>query len=304
MNPITVAAADIGSNAIRFLVVQFTHDQRAVVLHQSREALRLGHDVFLTGSISPASEDRTVAAMSAFGQLLRTHAVNGHRVVATSALRESSNGSEVIDAVRARTGIHIELIDGLEEARLAFVAIRSRLQLGEDPWVLADLGGGSLELSRVSQNGITDTISLPIGAVRLIETVGAEAAIADYEQRLVSFESALAGAAALRQPLMGMIATGGSADALARVTGVGVDKQGVYRLPLRAVRDAAERLAATPVAERGRKFGLQADRADVILPAALVYQRVAELAGADHIVVPNVGVKEGIVLDLLANSGS
>jgi exopolyphosphatase/guanosine-5'-triphosphate,3'-diphosphate pyrophosphatase len=304
MNPITLAAADIGSNAIRFLIMQFTHNQRAHVLHQSRESLRLGHDVFLTGSISPASEDRTVAVMTAFAKLLRRHAVNAYRAVATSALRESSNGGAVIDAVRTRSGIEIELIDGLEEARLAFVAIRSRLQLAEEPWALADLGGGSLEISRVNRNGISDTVSLPIGAVRLIESVGAGAGISDYEQRIGSFESRLAGAAALQQPLMGMIATGGSADALVRVTGVGVDKQGVSRLPRRTVREAAERLAGTPVADRGRKFGLQADRADVILPAALVYGRVAELVGADHIVVPNVGVKEGIVLDLLATSGS
>jgi exopolyphosphatase/guanosine-5'-triphosphate,3'-diphosphate pyrophosphatase len=284
---------------MRFLAVEFASEHDWRVLHQVRVPVRLGHDVFITGAISVPTISRTVAAFEAFAEQLRALGIGRYRAVATSALRESSNGADVIAEVLDRTGIAIELIDGAEEARLAFYAIRARVRLAEDPWLLADLGGGSLELSLVNAASISETVSLPLGAVRILEAVGADASLADFRQKIAENEEQLIASEPLRAHTVGMIATGGSADAIARLLAAPIDERGVATMPRSALRQAATEVAATPVAERMRKFELQPDRADVILPAMLLYERVAELAGADHIVVPGVGVKEGVLIDLL-----
>lgn len=283
-----IAGIDIGSNAIRFILVEFVSGEDWRVLQQTRTALRLGHDVFQTGAVSSDSIQILAQAMSDAAVAMRSAGCSLYRAVATSALRESTNGSEVIAAVRQQSGIEIETISGDEEARLVYTAIHDRLDLTETPELLVDLGGGSLELSRIDRTGIYDTESFRIGAVRLVE------AHQSVEQMLQILDSSKV----LATPFELMVATGGNMEALALIANARRNNRGVSELRPRDLESAIEQLSGLTAEQRQQRWRLDPDRADVILPAALVYREVARRAKAERIVVPNVGVKEGIVLGL------
>ena len=179
----------------------------------------------------------------------------------------------------------------------------------EGRWLLVDLGGGSLEVSVVGDGHVEWSDSHPVGTVRLLdeleelekEAEESEARESERVRRLVERH-----AGGIRVPslddegLAGLLATGGNIEALADLAGATPDSRGVSRLPVEALREARARLASLSARERVTRLGMREDRADVILPAAHVYGHVAERAGAAVIVVPNVGVKEGVLLDVVA----
>lgn len=298
--PFRVAAIDVGSNAIRFVVGEFVDPGTWTELDVQRVPVRLGHDVFLTGRLDPEAMRAAVEAMSFFRRSIDTLGVPRYRAVATSAVRESRNGGELVDRIRRESGIQLETITGSEEARLVWIAVRHRVDLGDARWMTVDLGGGSLEISEVSRDGIHWSESHTMGTVRMLEELGDQhgdaAAVRALMEEYVG---------TLRIPdhvngadTAGLLATGGNIEALAKLADCGTDDQGVSRLPLEALRETIRELGAMTVAERIDRLGLRQDRADVIHPAGLLYERVAVLTGVDEIHVPHVGVKEGVLLDL------
>jgi exopolyphosphatase / guanosine-5'-triphosphate,3'-diphosphate pyrophosphatase len=216
-------------------------------------------------------------------------------------VRESRNGGEFVERVRRESGIHLETISGSQECRLVWKAVRERLPLGEDRWFLVDLGGGSVEVSVVDRDGILVSESHTLGSVRLLQAFRDEVAAGrGYRELLERYVHMLKIPAAMAQwRPVGAIATGGNIEALAKLAKAPVDDRGVARLPLRDLRSVLARLEALDYEARIRDLGLREDRADVIVPAAVVYERVAELVEADAILVPGVGVREGLLLDLV-----
>lgn len=299
--PMRVAAIDVGSNAIRFSAAEFIDSQHWVDLEVQRLPIRLGHQTFVTGNLDQRTMSATVEAMATFRRSLDTLGIPRYRAVATSAVRESRNGGELVSQIRRECGIQLETITGTEEARLVWTAIRSRVELGKDRWLSMDLGGGSLEISLISEKGIHWTESHTMGTVRLLEDLGGGDVDPKHFRRLLGEY-----AGTLRIPdridqstIKGVIATGGNIEALAALAGCVPDERGVSRLPMAELRRLIKLLSRMPVAERIETLGLREDRADVILPAAMIYGRVAGLGGADEIMVPHVGVKEGVLLDLI-----
>ncbi|HEX6558616.1 MAG TPA: hypothetical protein VF021_04120 [Longimicrobiales bacterium] len=296
--PVRIAAVDIGSNAIRFLAVEFSEPRHYHVLAQRRLALRLGHDVFAKGVIGPQSCAALLDALAQFTHTMDDLHAQHRRVVATSAVRDSRNGAEFVGRARNEVATEIDVVSGEEEARLVYTAIRHRVPLRREKWLLVDLGGGSLEISLIDASRIYASETHRLGAVRLLEETtngGTEDVRRHVQQRTeVLRQSALLGASHGK-----LIATGGNIEALAALAHVRRKRQGAARLPIGELTSLGERLAGLSCADRIRQLGLRPDRADVILPAALVYERVAALAHADSITVPYVGLKEGIVLDLL-----
>lgn len=298
--PFRVAAVDVGSNAIRFLAAEFVAPGRWIELEVQRVPVRLGHGVFLTGLLDPRAMAAAVEAMAAFRRSIDTFGIPRYRAVATSAVRESRNGGEFVDRVRRESGIQLETITGSEEARLVWVAVRNRIALAERPWVAVDLGGGSLEVSLVSAEGVEWAESHTMGTVRLLEDLGGASAdparfrdlATEYVHTLRLHDRVDA------TDLGGLLATGGNIEELARLAGAQPDDDGVSRLPLSELRRVIDDLGEVGVEERMQRWGLREDRADVILPAGLLYERVAVLVGVDEIVVPHVGVREGVVLDV------
>jgi len=285
--------------------VEVSESSTVRTLEELRIPVRLGHGAFLTGCLAAEAIDAAVEALASFSRRIADLDVTRHRAVATSAVRESRNGAEFVERVHKTTGIRIEPITGAEEARLVHLAVASRVALGRQKWLVADLGGGSVEVSVVDQEGIHRTESHGMGSVRLLEEL---AVTGDepgrFRRRLEEYTASLRDSRILRAKVGGFIATGGNIESLAKLAGAPTDRQGVASLPVSDLRALIDRLAALPYSRRVTELGLREDRADVILPAAMVYERIAMLAGADSVLVPNVGVKDGVVLDLVAQQAS
>jgi exopolyphosphatase/guanosine-5'-triphosphate,3'-diphosphate pyrophosphatase len=299
--PYRVGCVDAGSNAIRFLAAEFTGPTEFRSLAYQRVPVRLGHQVFLTGQLAPQAMEGAVAAFSSFRDQMEELDLHAFRAVATSATREAKNGQELVDRLKRETGIDLEMISGFEEARLVHLAVASRVDLSGGQWILTDLGGGSVEVSLVDDMGMLWSESHTMGSVRILEKLseatsdqsGFESLLSDYVSTL-----RIPSPAQYWSPA-GFVATGGNIEALAKLAGTSGHDDGMARLPTTDLRSAIDLLSRLPYLERISQLGLKEDRADVILPAAMVYHHLAKMAGAEEILVPGVGVKEGLLLDLV-----
>lgn len=304
--PLRLAAVDVGSNAIRFLAAEFRALGEYEVLEEERVAVRLGHDVFLTGRLAPDAVDAAVQAISRFRGRMEALGISHYRAVATSATREARNGAELVARVRREAGIELEMITGQEEARLVYLTVANRIPLGDDRWITVDVGGGSVEVSLVDSSGILWSESHVMGSVRLLEELSSAGDDPGRFQRLLREY-----AATLQIPIIaqhwkprGTIATGGNAEALARLAGFEATRGKVAAVPLGTLRGVVELLSKMSYKQRVEQLGLREDRADVILPAGMIYERVATVARADELLVPSVGLKDGILIDLAEDLAS
>jgi exopolyphosphatase/guanosine-5'-triphosphate,3'-diphosphate pyrophosphatase len=298
--PLRVACVDMGSNAIRFLAAEFGEGGEFTSLSAERRPVRLGHSVFLSGVLDSQAMDQAVAALVDFKGSMDAFKIRHYRAVATSAVRESKNGRGFVKRVNDETGLELEVISGSEEARLVHLAVAKRIPLGSRKWLLVDLGGGSVEVSLVDEHGAYWSESHTMGSVRLLEELtGAGADPGRFRRLLAEYISVLkVPAMADGQQVSGYIATGGNIEALAKLAGF-EDEIGVTRLPIDTLRSLIEQLARLSYRQRVDELGLRDDRADVILPAAMVYERLAELCNANEILVPHVGIKEGVLDDIV-----
>jgi exopolyphosphatase / guanosine-5'-triphosphate,3'-diphosphate pyrophosphatase len=299
--PLRVGGVDVGSNAIRFLAAEFTSPTEYRVLAERREPVRLGHGVFLNGRLAREAIEAAVEAIAGFRLQMHDLGIEHYRAVATSATRESRNGDEFVGRVRREAGLDLEVITGTEEARLVYEAVRAAVDFGTSKWLLVDLGGGSVEVSLVDDDAILWSESHTMGAVRLLEELNVSGDDPGRFQRLLEEY-----AATLRIPTIarqwnpaGLLATGGNIEALARLVGAEPGRGRVASIPLAQLRAAIAKLSALSYRQRVDELGLREDRADVILPAAMVYERVASLVGAKEILVPAVGLKDGVLVDLV-----
>src|SRR5256712_11761636 len=162
----TFAAIDIGSNSVRLKIARLAgHRLREIV--EDREVTRLGESVFRSGFLSPEAMENTIKVLRRFHRTVQREGADVVRVVATSALRDARNSRAFLEWVRSATGWKVEIISGLEEARLIHLGLVSSLRVNPSPVLMMDLGGGSCELTISTKSHIRDTVSLPLGAVRL-----------------------------------------------------------------------------------------------------------------------------------------
>jgi exopolyphosphatase/guanosine-5'-triphosphate,3'-diphosphate pyrophosphatase len=298
--PVRVACVDMGSNAIRFLAAEFTSELEYRTLVSERASVRLGHGVYLSGRLDAAAMDGAVAALASHRRQMDSLGIEHYRAVATSAVRESANSDEFVARVLDETGLRLEIISGSEEARLVHRAVARRIPLGNRMWLLVDLGGGSVEVSLVDQNGTYWSESHTMGSVRLLEELTDAGTDPGRFHRVLGEYISVLKVPAMPEGagVAGYIATGGNIETLAKLGGH-PDEMSVSRLPVATLRTIIERLAQLSFRERVDQLGLRDDRADVILPAAMVYERLAAISGADEILVPHVGIKEGVLFDLV-----
>jgi exopolyphosphatase / guanosine-5'-triphosphate,3'-diphosphate pyrophosphatase len=299
--PLRLAAIDIGSNAIRLLAAEFRDPVRHTRLDSARAAVRLGHDVFRIGKLSQLSMDRAIAALADFRSRLDGLDVSRYRAVATSAVRESSNGEEFAARALVEAGISMDQISGSDEAALVWLAVRHRIEMGSREWILIDVGGGSIEVSLATADKVISSESHPVGTVRLLEEMsGLDDDPESIRQFLERRSMTLRTASEIGEGRAeGVIATGGNAETLANLVGERSAGGGHQVLRLDRLESMIERLAKLDVNARMKRFGLRQDRADVILPAAILYHSLAKRLGSREIVVPAVGVSDGVLLDLL-----
>lgn len=296
-------AIDIGSNAIRGGVGQLNPDGELEMLCQDRVALRLGSEAFSGGRLSLTTIDKLVAAIAQLAELFKRFKAKSARIVATSALRETRNRHEVLAHVAAETGLHIELIDGIEEARLVHLAVTSKISLLEKRSVLLDIGGGSVEISLVRDGDILHSESFRMGTVRLLSLAGGEPErqvrllnrlVRQYSHRissdlLLEFQ---------QSPVDLFIGTGGNFESVLDVSRRVFKTKTTNEVKREQLEQIFLSLIALTPAQRTARFHLRPDRADVIVPALIVVREVMDLVGIKTLTVPKVGLREGVILDL------
>jgi exopolyphosphatase/guanosine-5'-triphosphate,3'-diphosphate pyrophosphatase len=295
------AAIDVGSNAVRLSVVEISAVGAVVDSEFHRWPVRLGADSFAHGGIGAARASALLAVFREIDAHLERLGVDAYRAVATSAVREANNGRALMTRVRRETGLVVEIIDGHEEGRLAREALAQALGGVPRGTLLVDLGGGSMQLRRA---GIGRARSLPFGTVRLLRrypalTLPLSAPATRAQLRLVERDLRRRLHAAV-SPLA--VGTGGNLDVLARLCPA---RDGFHpTIDTGRLAALARRIAATPPGERMRAFGLRHDRADVIVPAALVVLALSRIFGVRQLVVPGTGIRERMLRQLAEQSAT
>lgn len=283
-----LAAIDIGSNAIRFQVSTVLDNSTPVLfkkLEYIRFPLRLGHDVFATGKISPQSAAKFMKLMKAFKLLIELYEVQDYMFCATSAMREAENGQHLADEVLREFGITIQIIDGDREAELINRAIQSYLT--DKTYLHIDVGGGSTELNLYTGGNKIKTRSFRIGSVRILEHSDSPGAWQEMEQWIRSHLKKEYGKATA-------VGTGGNISKIFELARVKPGKT----MTLARIGEIKKLIAGYSLDERIYKLQMNPDRADVILPAADIYMQVMEWAHASSILVPDVGLKDGMMLEM------
>jgi len=283
-----LAAIDIGSNAIRFQVSSILEHNDKIMfkkLEYIRFPLRLGHDVFGTNRISKASIAKFKKLMKAYKLLLELYEVDDFMFCATSAMRESENGAELVKEVRDEIGITIHVIDGDLEATLTNKAIYS--YLSKKTYLHIDVGGGSTELNLFAGGKKIKTCSFKIGSVRVLEHHDSPKMWTRMERWVK----------AIKRKDYGVITAVGTGGNISKIFELAQRKPG-KTMSLRQVRSIKEMIEGRSMEDRIYELQMNPDRADVIVPASDIYIKVMEWANATQILVPEVGLKDGILLHL------
>ncbi len=299
----TAAAIDIGSNGVRLAIGTRTHERTIEVIDSWREPVRLGRDVFSHGDISEDTATALERALGKFLDQINTHKIESVRCVGTSALREAKNQKQIIKRIKKATGLVIEPIPAEEEARLVFLAVCERSNLGSDPAILVDIGGGSIEFSYVENREMLWSESAPMGAVRMLQLFESRNLSAKHFNRLVREY-----ARGIRQQfsrehshrdVRRCFGTGGNIEALGQLRKIICGAEQTDKITTVEIGEVLERLQSLNVQERVEKLGLRPDRADVIFPATAVIHQLLLEAEIDELQIPSVGLKDGLLLELL-----
>lgn len=284
------AAIDIGSNAIRLLIMTVTeygnnppHFKKTSLV---RVPIRLGADVFLDGKISERNYLRMVDAMIAFKLLMKNHSVVRFRACATSAMREASNGGDIVKKIKEETDIDIELIDGSVEAELIASTDLQDLIDSEKTFLYVDVGGGSTEFTIFSNGHTVTSKSFQLGTVRILNDMVRESMWAEVEQWIKVNTH--------KYEKVSLIGSGGNINSIYSSSGKKLGKPLSYFF----LSDYYEKLKSYTYHERIYELQMNADRADVIIPATRIYLSAMKWSRAKNIYVPKIGLADGIIKTL------
>jgi exopolyphosphatase / guanosine-5'-triphosphate,3'-diphosphate pyrophosphatase len=303
-----IAAIDIGTNSIHMVIAQSTQGAGFEVVEREREVVQIGRGSFDAGRLVPDAIRRTTDALSRFVQLARRMQTDRILCTATAAVRESKNGGEFLRAAREISGVTPRVIPGEEEGRLIYLAVRRALQLDDEPALMIDIGGGSMQLVVGDRDRMQLATGAPLGALRLREMILESDPPTNRElrelRRTVRKRAKGAIAKVLELEPTGVYGSSGSIHALAQAVawqerGAAIEHMNGHVLPLEGLQRLTRELAHMDESERAALRGLDTKRAEIILPGAVVLQHVLEEVGADGITISDFGVREGLVIDYL-----
>ena len=285
-----LAAIDIGSNAARLLITEVVIDEKGFTqfnkLNLIRVPLRLGFDVFDTGSISKQKRAMMMQTMKAFQHLINAYEVKHTIACATSAMRDAKNATDIIRKVKLETGIKIEIISGDFEAQIVYENHFAEKLDNEHSYLYIDVGGGSTEISFFTTDLLIFKKSFNIGTIRLLKNMVTTEEWDELKETIRLFTK--------NQKEVIAIGSGGNINKVFSLSKRKEDKP----LSLEALRDYYKELSAVGVEERMIKYNLRQDRADVIVPALEIYTNVMRWADAAEIYVPKIGLADGLVKHL------
>lgn len=280
------AAIDVGSNAVRLLIADITYNDNGFGFKKNtlvRVPLRLGDDAFLDHKISDRKIEDLLKTMSAFKNLMDVYQVTKYLACATSSMREAKNGDQIIELIREKAGIELEIIEGQREANIIYANhIEDDLDIKKN-YLYIDVGGGSTELSVFVNKVPVASKSFDIGTIRILDNQDKEETW--EEMRLwvkdqTKYHKNLAG-----------IGTGGNINKLYRMAN---EKEGMP-LTFLKLKSLYNQLNSHSLKERIQVFGLNPDRADVIIPAAEIFITLMKWTGIKQVYVPRVGMVDGII---------
>lgn len=290
----TYAAIDIGSNAVRLLIKRTedtdsdtpkTECPRLKKLLLLRVPLRLGFDVFAREVVSEKKAENLLRLMKAYRQLIKIYEVDRLRACATSAMRDAKNGPELIKLIKKETGIEIEIIPGQEEAKIVY---NNHIEQGgetDGDYLYVDVGGGSTELNFLSHGRLESSRSFNIGTVRILTDKV-------KDEQWTALNDYLGGIEAKHRDVT-IIGSGGNINKIYKMARTKDEKtQSISVEELAMIYHTLEPLT---VEQRMDRYNLRADRADVIIPAARIFLNIASIIHARRIIVPTIGVADGII---------
>lgn len=292
MKLLKFAAIDIGSNAMRLLITNVIEINGEVIYKKAsltRGPLRLGSEAFEMGEIGPINEEKLVHMMKAYKHLMIVNDVIGYRACATSAMRDAKNGPELVKLIKTTTNIDIEIIDGKEEAQIIYNSHIADMLEPKKNYLYVDLGGGSTEMTLLVDGKLEKSRSFNIGTLRLLNK-SVDKKVWDQMHSWLDMITEKYGK-------IEIIGSGGNINKLYKLTGTKIG-QPLSRVKLMAI---AKQLSEITVEERIVKFGLNPDRADVIVPASEVFLMASRWIDAKNIYVPVIGVADGIIRSLYSD---
>jgi len=305
--PVQLAAIDAGSNAIRLVIARTTAPGKIRLIESERASVRLGHNAFTRRLLDDETISRAARVFRAFRERMDHYGVSAYRAVATAAAREVRNHRELVARIRRKSGLEVEIISSAEEARLVCSAVHWALGDAVRPRLVFDLGGGSLEMNFFQRGVLDRRVALPLGTIRIMETYRVQGAISeDMAGRLRHHVLSLLRSAIPSPPHLErsvVVGCGGNAEALVRFAPA-PDFGRTPAINVRLLRDQTWRLLNLDVPGRMRVFRIRQDRAEVIGIAAIIIGTVAKWLGLQTMLVPGVGVREGILLDLVSQQYS
>lgn len=281
------AAIDIGSNAMRLLVVNIVEQEgKEPQFNKSslvRVPIRLGQDAFTVGEISQENMERMCDAMKAFNLLMKVHKVERYMAFATSAMREAYNGKEVVAMIKKKADIKIEIIDGKKEAAIIASTDLHHLLKTDQTYLFVDVGGGSTEFTLFSNGKMINSRSFKAGTVRLLNGMVCDV-VWDEIEKWIKINTQ-------EYDEVTLIGSGGNINKLFKMSGK------IQEKPLSYIYMNSQYafLNSLSYEQRISELGLNPDRADVILPATRIYLNAMKWSGARNIYVPKIGLSDGIV---------
>ncbi|TDO24340.1 Ppx/GppA phosphatase family protein [Pedobacter duraquae] len=280
------AAIDIGSNAVRLLIADITRTEKGFEFKKNtlvRVPLRLGDDAFLDHAISERKMDDLIKTMIAFKNLMDVYHVSKYLACATSAMREAENGKDVIKKIKKFANIDLEIIEGQREANIIYANhIEQNLDINKS-YLYIDVGGGSTELSVFVNKAPIASKSFDIGTIRILDNQDKEETWEEMRVWVKEHTRNLKNLAG--------IGTGGNINKLFKMS---EEKEGMP-LTFQKLKSMYNDLNSHSLKERIQVFGLNPDRADVIIPAAEIFITLMKWTGVKQVYVPRVGMADGII---------
>jgi exopolyphosphatase/guanosine-5'-triphosphate,3'-diphosphate pyrophosphatase len=289
------AAIDIGSNAIRLLIMNIIERKGEEPLFTKnaiiRAPIRLGSDSFVVGEISPKKKKRMIDSIKAFQLLMKVHNVDRYLAYATSALREANNGLQVTAEIQKKTGVNIEIIDGHREAEIIASTDLYKVVKPDQNYLFVDVGGGSTELTVYSQGQIVVSKSFKIGTVRLLKKMVDKSVWNSYKRWIVKHTSGY--------EQMSVLGSGGTINSLFKLSGNSAGEP----LSFDYVKEKYKTFQSMSPKQMMVDFSFNADRADVIEQATRIYLMGMKYSNSSQIHVPKVGLADGMVKLLYKEKG-
>ena len=300
------AVLDLGSNSFHLLVADL-EGRTVSPVYREREMLHLGRVVARCGAIPEDARRAAVATVARFARLARHQGAEEPRAVATAALREAVNGPDIVREMTAVAGIPVRVLDGLEEARMAYAGVRAAVAVRAEPVLVLDLGGGSLELVAGDAGRVEFAHSVHLGASRLTALVENDP-LSSHDSGLLRrridecLEPLLP--AVLELGAVETVVVGGTVRALARVIAAQHDiwlpsTLNQFQLRREHIDELTVELLSRDLEARKQLPAMKERRADHLHVAALVLSRTLELLDLPAVTVSDWGLREGVLLDLL-----